>query len=151
MRPPACPVAAIAREAGALIAGHRRNDERALGMAAGAARTAAGMADRAVMDRVSALEELAARTRARSLEGALFQLVLAKADADDLRDCAAVSMADDAEAAIGRVHGLLHSAMSALEDVCGVRREAFVGEWYMRREYDPHAAVTEALAGEGVT
>jgi len=46
------------------------------------------------------------------------------------------------------VHGLLHSAVAAIEDACGTRREAFAGDWHLRREFDPHAAVAEALAGE---
>src|SRR3954447_424190 len=95
--PASCPVAALAREAGALIAAHRRFDELLLGRADGPARIAAEMADRAVVDRLSAAEELAARTRARSLEGALFQLVLAQVEADGLRDLACFRQADEAE------------------------------------------------------
>src|SRR4051794_6129761 len=93
---PTCPVAALAREAGILIAAHRRLDERMLGMTIGAARTAAGVADGAVMDRLRSLEGVAATTRARSLEGALFQLVLAKAEVGSLR-----GLADAAEALAG--------------------------------------------------
>ena len=148
---PACPVAALAREAGTLIAAHRRNDDRLLALRPGSERVALDMADQAVTDRLAALEELAARTRARSLEGALFQLLLTQIGADGLRDLACFRQADEAEGHIGRVRGLLHSAVAALEDACGTPREAFAGEWYMRREFDPHAAVAEALVGEGVT
>src|SRR3954469_13055078 len=100
--PPACPVAAIAREAGILIAAHRRLDERMLGMTIGAARTAAGVADGAVMDRLGSLEGGAAPPRARSLEGALFQLVLAKAEVGSLRGLADVAEAHEAKELTGR-------------------------------------------------
>jgi hypothetical protein len=62
-----------------------------LGMTAGPARVAAEMADRAVADRLAALE------------GALFQLVLARTEADGLRDLAAIAGADEAEELAGRL------------------------------------------------
>jgi hypothetical protein len=147
--PTACPVAALAREAGILIAAHRRNDGRLLTLRPGTERCALEMADEAVMDRLAALEELAARTRARSLEGAMFQLVLAKTEVESLESLADHRQAAEAGALVGRVNGLLHSAVAAIEDATGTRREAFAGDWHLRRELDPHAAVAEALAGEG--
>src|SRR3954464_1025470 len=95
--PASSPRAALAREAGALIAAHRRFDGRLLGRADGPARIAAEMADRAVVDRLSAAEALAACTRARSLEGALFQLLLAQIEADGLRGLACFRQAYEAE------------------------------------------------------
>ena len=93
------------------------------------------------LERRAAIERDAARSRARSLEGGMFQLMLARSDAEYLSHLADGSRSAEAEEIRRRIDGLLYSLLRLLEELSGTPAEALGAGHYMDRRYDPHARV----------
>ena len=136
------PVARIGRDLAATWRLVERNDEIRLPAEAPAEQKGRlAHLEMHLSDRWAALEAMAAEIQASSLEGAMIQIMLAHAEADIM----SASTEESAEASMRIISKLLHSALAAVEQVAGVRREEVGGEHYMCRELDPHALVAEAM------
>jgi hypothetical protein len=130
-----CPVAKMARQQGRNVTTYMRLEiERGGGHP---------WVQKAYAD-IEGIEEAASAKPARSLEGAMLQIMLAFADVDCLTShVTGIGSGCDAEARAcaerldARISRYLHSALAAIEAVSGVPREYLGGEYYMSRELCP--------------
>jgi hypothetical protein len=133
-----CPVTELAREAATLIAAAEAGgaEELELGLHT-PERVALEQASARIAERRTAIERRAARTRARSLEGGLFQVMLARSEAEYLSHLADETRSAEAEQTKGRIDGLLLSVLRLLEELSGTPAETLGAQYYMG---DPDAA-----------
>ena len=137
------PVAQIGRDLAAVWRLVKRNDEnRPSADAPPEQRNHFEHLDSYLGDRWAALEAMAAEIQAGSLEGAMIQIMLAHAEADVM----SASTEESNDDQMRTISKLLHSALAAIEQAAGVRREELGGEHYMCRDLDPHALVAEDTA-----
>lgn len=148
--PDTCPVAALGREAAALIEAYTACEKRRFALQDGAERARLERLGEHIDDRRLALHASVAGMPAQSLAGAMFQLLLAQSEAELLRNMAAPNEDSDAEQTMRRIAGLLYSAVRVLERESGVSAEELGGGCYMPVRYDPHPAIKAALAGEPI-
>jgi hypothetical protein len=149
--PATCPVAELGRQAAVLFDAYTATEKTELTLKEGPERSRLERLGEHIEDHRLALEACAAGMQAQSVQGALYQVLLAYAEAYSLRDMAALKEADDAEKAIRRVSGLLYSAVRVLEQVSGIPADELGMEHYMHRRYDPHPALKASLAGEPIS
>ena len=142
---PTCPVAEMAAELHRVIAAGNRIEDASLGVT-GSRRIELDAQYRALEDRREALEEAASHEITRSWAGAMLQLMLLGSAADALSGLAFQEddpLTGDYER---RIDGLAYSLMTFMERTSGLNREDFAGDYYMTREFDPHARFAQALA-----
>ena len=65
-----------------------------------------------IAERRTAIERRAARTRSRLLEGGMFQVMLARSEAEYLSHLADEARSAEAEQIKGRIDGLLHDRLA---------------------------------------
>ena len=89
-----------------------------------------------LQDRMHALDHMILTAKACSAEGAMAQIMLVAS----WLDCLAYAGPKlDAEATLQRCDGALASALAALEEVTGRKREDFGGKYHACRKYDMFA------------
>lgn len=140
-----CPVYALAREAKALIDAYTANDER-MPETAGRGRMRLEEINDRLLARVDTIETRASQLQATSLEGALYQVMVARTEAEVLAGFAAHGDGEGYEARHARLGGLLCSVARLIERTAGVDREALFGDWHGGREADPLADLPAAEA-----
>jgi hypothetical protein len=71
--------------------------------------------------------------------------MLVNADVDTIMAHVGVEDHDDCDTFRRRIQRLLHSVMSVLETATGTSREQLGGDYYMHRDFDPHAIVANEV------
>ncbi|MFM2149838.1 MAG: hypothetical protein RLZZ187_2144 [Pseudomonadota bacterium] len=139
----ACPMADLARQATALWDALARADQGRRAAVTASEEMRLEREERALYDALWGLEGQASHAQARSIEGAMFAILLARAEFGMLEasDC------DDFETTERnrRVVRLLYSALRALEAVSGTPAEEVGAAHYMCRELDPFVMTATAL------
>jgi hypothetical protein len=143
-----CPVAEMGREIAALWRAFGANEDRSLELKEGAEHDRLERANAVIVDRRDALEELAAFTLARSLQGAMLQVALANEEADAISSYREEGYATTVEEHGRRLNAALHSVVRLLEQLSGVSRQTVGAENYISADFDPHPALAAALTGK---
>lgn len=142
-RGPPCPMADLARQATALWDALARADTGRRTAASASEEMRFEREERALYDALWGLEEQASHAQAQSIEGAMFAILLVRAEFGMLEACER----DDFETPERhrRVVRLLYSALRALEAASGTPAEEVGAVHYMSRELDPFAMTAAAL------
>jgi hypothetical protein len=136
----ACEVAVLVRAIMALSATYEANEEQRVELSPDEpARLLLEGWNERIAYRMRAIERAVALQQARSLEEGMFQIMLARAEAEYLWHLAADEHTGEATQVHGRIDGLLYSVLRLLEELTGTPAEALGADYYMRREQDPHA------------
>lgn len=99
-------------------------------------------------DLLETTEMAGSQGRARTLEGAMFQVMLVASEMRVLAECAAPERAAEAQAGMRRMERCLYSVLDVLRSYSGVDPARLGGRHYMPGELDPHADLDQALAAE---
>jgi hypothetical protein len=137
----ACEIAVLARAIMVLSATYEANEEQQLELSPDEpARLLLEGRNERIACRLRAIERAVALHRALFLEEGMFQIMLARAEAEYLWHLADDEHVGEATQVHRRIDGLLYSVLRLLEDLTGTPAEALGADYYMHREHDPHAA-----------
>lgn len=129
----------------AVIAAHRRLDGRQIELADKEKQPIDRQLD-ALEDRREALEDALSHERAASWADVIMQLAVCRSEVECIASWAHGHAAPRVREMELRAFRLLHSVVTFVEQQSGVRREELQADHYIDREYDPLAAVEQALA-----
>ena len=94
-------------------------------------------------DKFETLEKMADQLQAKTLEGALFQVMLVNSEIGYINE---TNMTDfEMRAIVRRLKRLLHSVAAVLEREAGIDRGTIGGGYYMTPELDPFAQLEAEL------
>jgi hypothetical protein len=145
-----CPVAAMGREVEALWTAFLANDRRVVKLKEGQEHDRLEMENEHIVDRRDALEELAACTPARSLVGAMFQLMLARSAADAMGSYVEGRWSKEGLHYSRQIEACLYSVLRLLEEMSGTPAEEVGARHYMSRTFDPYSMLATALTRQPV-
>jgi hypothetical protein len=142
-----CPVAQLAYEQQALWETHLRLDDQHVNADGVCTKEMINDRDQRVMELVEVNEDHASYLRASSFAGALFQMMLAHSDLENLESW----LPRDDESGPGhqsyrRARRLLYSAVRQIEAATGHRREGLCGNFYMSALADPLEELNQDVA-----
>ena len=140
-----CPVAEMAAELHRVIQASGRVEDAKVGVT-GRAYHDLEAQEQALRDRQYALEDAASHEVAASWPGAMIQIMLLLNDFERVASYADPDYGGEAGQLHRKASRLAYSLMTFMERTSGLNRDDFAGDFYISRDFDPHAQFERALA-----